>query len=85
MIQKSEYFAKKYCESNSPFNESLFFLNEVIIGGGFPIEKEVKAEKSFRINIEVRESFSLIYIGFASLKNDINFKVLKIVSQEEFE
>jgi hypothetical protein len=80
MIQKSEYFAKKYSESISPYSEAVFFLNEIILGGGFPVEKEIKAEKSFRINIEVRESFSIIYVGFATLKHDINLKIVKIVS-----
>jgi hypothetical protein len=44
----------------------------------FATEKEIRAEKKCRINVEVREPFSIIYVGFATFKHDINVKLIKM-------
>ena len=52
-------------------------LSDINVRVGYPIVMEIEAGKEDFKYIEINEPDSIIYIGFALLNYDINFKLLK--------
>lgn len=50
---------------------------------GFPMLLNIEAGKEEFKYIEIKDNFSLVYIGFANQANDINFKILKYIEANE--
>lgn len=52
---------------------------------GYPSAIDIEAGNENSIYVEVNNPNSLVYIGFATLQNDITFHLLKYISNDEQE
>lgn len=58
-------------------------LSDFNLRVGYPSSIEIEAGSENSIYVEVNNPNSLVYIGFATLLNDITFHLLKYISNDE--